>query len=59
MPHEGAILLVFCHPTVVGGRRPLSPKMGDRSHSPPSKIAHVDRFPPNLSTVRASKKVQL
>jgi len=31
---------------VVGGRRPLRPKMGDRSDPPPSKIPHVDRFPP-------------
>jgi len=44
IPHERAILLVFCHPTLVGGRRPLSPKMGDRSDPSPSKIAHVDRF---------------
>jgi len=29
IPHERAILLVFCHPTVVGGRRPFAPKMGD------------------------------
>ena len=51
IPHENAILLVFCRPTVVGGRRPLPPKMGDRSHPPPtpSKIAHVDRFPPVTS----------
>ena len=28
---------------MVGGRRPLSPKVGNRS----SKIAHVDRFLPN------------
>jgi len=25
IPYERAILLVFCHPTVVGGRRPLPP----------------------------------
>jgi len=31
IPHERAILLVFCHLTVVGGRRPHPPKMGDRS----------------------------
>ena len=37
----------FLQPTVVGGRRPLPPKMGDRSDPPPSKIAHVDRFLPN------------
>jgi len=49
IPHERAILLVFCHPTEVGGRRPLPPKMGDRSDPPPSKIAHVDRFPPVTS----------
>jgi len=40
IPHERAILLVFCDPIVVGGRRPL-PSLSD---SPPSKIAHVDRF---------------
>jgi len=49
IPHERAILLVFCHPTVVGGRRPLPPLIGDRSDPPPSKIAHVDRFPPVTS----------
>jgi len=32
--YERAILLAFCHPTVVGGRRPLPPKMGDRSGPP-------------------------
>ena len=47
--HERAILLVFCHPTVVGGRRPLPPVMGDRSDQPHSKIAYVDRFPPVTS----------
>jgi len=36
-PHERAILLVFCHPTVVSGWRPLPPKMGDRSDSPLQK----------------------
>jgi len=46
IPHERAILLVFCHSTVVGGRRPRPPLMGDWSDLPPSKIAHVDRFPP-------------
>ena len=30
IPHERSILLVFCYPTVVGGRRPLPPKMGDQ-----------------------------
>jgi len=30
--------------TVVGGRRFLPPKMGDRSDLPPSKIAHQSRF---------------
>ena len=35
--HERAIPLVFCHPTVVGGRRPLPPLMGDRSDPPPFK----------------------
>ena len=40
--HERTILLVFCHPTVVGGQRPLPPLMGDRSDPPPSKIAKID-----------------
>ena len=44
IPHERAILLVFCRPTVVGGQRPLPPLRGDQSDPPPSKIAHVDRF---------------
>ena len=35
--YERAILLVFCHPTVVGGRRPLQPKMDDRSDPPLQK----------------------
>jgi len=48
IPYKRAIL-VFCHPTVVGGRRPLPPKMGDRSDPPPSKIVHVNRFPPVTS----------
>ena len=59
IPHERAILLFFCYPTVVGGRRPLPPKMGDRSDPLPlQKIAHVDKFPlvTSLSTVRASEK---
>jgi len=47
--YERAFLLVFCHPTVVGRRSPLPPKMGDRSDPPPSKIAHVDRLPPVTS----------
>jgi len=34
---ERAILLVFCHPTVVGGRRPLPPKMGDQVTHPLQK----------------------
>jgi len=58
IPRERAILLVSCHPTVVGGRRPLPPKMGDRSDPPPSKITHVNKFPPskrNFSPVRDSK----
>jgi len=49
IPHERAILLLFCHPTLVGGRRPLPPLMGDRSDPSPSKIAHVDRFTPVMS----------
>jgi len=44
-----ASLLDFCHPTVVGGRRSLPPKMGNRSYPPPLKIAHVDRFLPVMS----------
>ena len=48
-PHKREVLLVFCHLTVVGRRRPLSSKMGDRSDPPPSKIAHVYRFPPVTS----------
>ena len=28
----------FCHPTVVGGRRPLPPKMGNRSDPPPFQV---------------------
>jgi len=35
IPHERAILLVFCHLTVVGGRRPLPPLMGDRGNPSP------------------------
>jgi len=49
IPRERTILLVFCLPTVVGGRCPLSPLMGDRSDPPPSKVAHIDRFPPVTS----------
>ena len=49
IPYERAILLVFCYTTVVGGRGPLPPKMGDRRDPPPSKIAHFDRFPPVTS----------
>ena len=56
IPRERTILIVFCHPTVVGGRRHLPPKMGDRSDPPPSKIAHVDRFPPVTSQVRIYRK---
>jgi len=37
IPHERVILLVFRHPTVVGGRRPFLPKMGDRSDPPLQK----------------------
>jgi len=29
MRHEEAILLAFCYPTMVDGRRPLPPEMGD------------------------------
>jgi len=61
MPRERAILVVFCHPTVVGGRRPFPPKMGDRSdpltfdNRPRRQISAC-----NVPTVRASgKKVQL
>ena len=55
MPHEKAVLLVFCHPTVVGGRHPLPPKMGGR------KKIHSRRqiSACNVPTVTASEKVQL
>jgi len=53
IPHEWAILLVFRHPTVVGGRRLLPPKMGDRSDPPlypfQKSLMYVDRFPPVTS----------
>jgi len=52
--HERAILLDFCHPTVVGGRRPIPPLMGDRTDPPPPLISAC-----NVSTVRTSEKVQL
>ena len=52
--------LVFCHPTVVGGRRPLPPLMGDRSDPPPFKSRSRRQISAcNVSTVRASEKVQL
>jgi len=45
---------------MVGGRRPLPPLMGDRSDPPPSRITHVDRFPPVMSQqYELLKKVQL
>ena len=59
MPHERAILLVFCHPTVVGGRRrrPLPPLMGDRSDPSPFKNRSRRQISAcNVSTVRASEK---
>ena len=60
IPHERAILLVFCQPTVVGGRRPLVPLMDDRSDPPSSKIADVNRFPPVTSQQQElAKKVEL
>jgi len=40
----------FLPPTVVGGRCPLPPLVDDGNDPPhPSKIAHVDRFPPVTS----------
>ena len=57
IPHARAILLVFCHPTVVGGRRPLLPKMGDRSDPLPFKNrSHRQISACNGSIVRASEK---
>jgi len=44
IPHDRAILLVFCYSTVVGGRRPLHLKWAIEVTHLPSKIAHVDRF---------------
>jgi len=41
---------------VVGGRRPLAPKIGDQSDPPPSKIAHVVRFLPVTSQQWGSEK---
>jgi len=55
--HERTVLLVFCYPTVVGGRRPLPPKMGDWSDPPPFKnrsCRHISSC--NVLTVRASEK---
>jgi len=52
-----AILLVFCHPTVVGGRRPLPPLMGDQSDPPTFKNRSRRQISAcNVSTVRASEK---
>ena len=57
MPHERAILLLFCHPTLVGGRRPLPPLMGDRSDPPALKNrSRRQMYACNVSTVRASEK---
>ena len=56
-PHQRTILLVVCHPTLVGGRRNLPPKMSDRmTHPPPSKIAQVDKFPPNKHDSKLNKR---
>jgi len=47
----------FCHPTVVGGLRPLPPKMGDRSDPPSFKNRSRQRISAcNASTVRAGEK---
>jgi len=46
IPHKRAILVAFCYMTVVGGRRPVPPLICNQSDPPPSKISHVDRFPP-------------
>ena len=57
IPHERAILLIFCHPTVVGGRRPFPPKMGDGSDPPAFENRPCRQISAcNVSTVRASKK---
>jgi len=50
----------FLPPTLVGGRRPLPPLMGDRSDPPPFKNCSRRQISAcNVSTVRPSKKVQL
>jgi len=56
IPHEMTILLVFCYPTVVGRRRPLPPKIGDRSEPPFKNRSRRHISACNVSTVRASEK---
>jgi len=52
-----SVLLVFCHPTVVGGRRPLPPLVGDRSDPPPFKNRSRRQISAcSVSTVTASEK---
>jgi len=54
---ERAILLVFCHPTVAGGQRPLPPIMGDRSDPPAFKNCSRRQISAcNASTLSASEK---
>jgi len=36
--------MVFCHPTVAGGRRPLPPKMGDRMTHPAVAPGNLGEF---------------
>jgi len=57
IPYERAILLVFCYPTVVDGRRPLPPKISDRSDPPPFKNRSRRQISAcTMSTVRASEE---
>ena len=52
IPHERAILLVFCHPTVVGRQRPLPPKWP----TPFKNRSRRQISACNVSTVTASEK---
>ena len=57
IPYERAILLVFCLPTVVGGRRPFPSKMGDGSDPPAFESRSHRQITMNLldgATVRLS-----
>jgi len=58
IPHEMSILLIFCHATVVGGRRPIPPKMGNRNDpTPPFKNRWRRQISAcNVSTVRAGEQ---